>query len=160
MIESAAIELRFFGATGFSSRAIEWISSGRFSHVACVWSDTELLDARSDVIAGVPPGVRVRKMSSETAALVVSMKLECAPAQMTSYRNFLAAQIGKPYDKMAIWGFAFNRNWREDDAWDCSELQSAALEAAGICPALYTPTCHITPSALATIVSALGATVI
>ena len=44
------------------------------------------------------------------------------------------AQVGKPYDETAILAFALNRDWRETDAWFCSELAAAALEAAGVFP--------------------------
>jgi hypothetical protein len=42
-----------------------------------------------------------------------------------AYWDFLKAQIGKPYDKLAIVAFAVNRGWREIDAWFCDELVTA-----------------------------------
>jgi uncharacterized protein YycO len=154
------IQLRFFGGSGISSRAIEWFSGGYFSHVAAIWSETELLDSRSDIVAGVPSGVERRPIAAEKASIMVTMELPTTPLQTIAWRNFLASQIGKPYDKPAIWGFAFNRDWREPDSWFCSELQAAALEKASICPQLYAPNNKITPVALATILSALGASIV
>lgn len=150
------IGLRFFGGTGMTSRAIEWFSGGYFSHVAALWTPTQLLDSHADKIAGVRPGVRVRLASTETADVVVDMELAATPSQLTRWRNFLAAQLGKPYDKPAIWGFALGRDWRAPDSWFCSELQAAALEACEVCPKLYTPNNKVTPVALANVVSALG----
>ena len=150
------IRYRFFGASGFSSRAIEWFSSGYFSHVAAIWSPTELLDSRSDVVGGVPPGVEMRLAKYETAQIMVDMELDCTPAQESNWRAFLIEQLHKPYDKPAILGFAFGRNWQEPDSWFCSELQAAALQECGRSPHLYAPANKINPVCFATIVSALG----
>ena len=154
------IHLRFFAGTDFSSRVIEWFSAGSFSHVAAVWSKDSLLDSRSDIVGGFPAGVRVRLASVEKAPRVVDMQLRASHQQVETWRHFLAAQLGKPYDKPGIFGFAVNRDWREPDSWFCSELQAAALEAAGLCPQLYAPANKITPVALAAIMSALGATIL
>jgi len=37
-------------------------------------------------------------------------------------------QAGKPYDLSAILGIAFDRNWRDENRWFCSELVAAAFE--------------------------------
>lgn len=77
--------------------------------------------------------------------------------QSRAFYRFLRAQVGKPYDHSAIWGFASGRDWREDDSWICSELQAAALEHAGIVPnQLYLAANKITPVALAFGLSFLG----
>lgn len=41
-------------------------------------------------------------------------------------------QVGKPYDWRAILGFAFSRDWREEDSWFCSELVCRAFEKTPI----------------------------
>ena len=46
--------------------------------------------------------------------------------------DFLKAQLGKPYDTLAIEAFAFNRDWRSPDAWFCDELVAAGLEQAEV----------------------------
>jgi uncharacterized protein YycO len=155
-----SVRLRFFGSTGLPSDTIEWFSAGYFSHVAALWDDKSLLDSRSDVVGGVPPGVRIRPQLAESARIMVTMELGCNQSQLLRWRTFLTSQIGKPYDKPGIFGFAFNRDWREPDSWFCSELQAAALETAGISPHLYAPANKITPVALATIFSALGARIL
>jgi hypothetical protein len=118
-----------------------------------------LLGARSDAVGGAEPGVRVRPPNYETWKERVVLKLPVRPAQERRFYDFLNVQIGKPYDKTAILGFVAGRDWREQDSWICSELQAAALEEADICPKLYAPVSKITPAALATVLSALGATV-
>lgn len=45
---------------------------------------------------------------------------------------FAKAQLGKEYDKSAIFGIIFQkRRWQEDDKWFCSELVEAILAAGG-----------------------------
>ena len=81
--------------------------------------------------------------------------MPASAAQESRYYGFLSRQIGKPYDKTAIWGFALGRDWRERDSWICSELQAAAAEYAGIFGELYSPVNKITPVTLAVVVSAI-----
>jgi hypothetical protein len=85
------------------------------------------------------------------------MSLAVEAHKEDAFYQFLNAQIHKPYDSTAIWGFASGRNWRDPNDWFCSELQCAALEAAGIFPQLYTPSNKVTPVALAMLMSDHGA---
>ncbi len=154
------IRLQFVLGFGLPSQAIAWFSSGPFSHVDIVMPSGDLIGARSDWIGHVPPGVQRRPPFYEKWKERVLMTLPATnKAQEAALYAFLNAQIGKPYDKTAIWGFAAGRDWREADSWFCSELGTACLEQAGICPVLYTPRNKVTPAALATVCSALGALV-
>ncbi len=148
---------QFVLGTGLSSRAIAWFSAGHFSHVDALDSDGNCLGARSDQIGLVPPGVQVRAPAYETWRQRVVISLEVHPDRYRSFWVFLQKQLGKPYDSTAIWGFASGRDWRDPDSWFCSELQTAALEVAGVIPDLYTPRNKVTPAALATVLSAVGA---
>lgn len=150
------ISLQFVLGSGMSSAAIAWFSSGHFSHVDCVMPDGSLLGARSDRVGHRPAGVQIRPAFYETWKQRVVMSIETTPAQEKCFYQFLNAQVGKPYDSSAIWGFAAGRDWREKDSWFCSELQMAALEDAGIVPELYTPFNKIAPVTLCTVSSAIG----
>ena len=116
------------------SRAIQIFSRGWPSHVDNVLADGTLLGARSDSVGGMPPGVQIRPANYEVWTKTQSIRLNATAAQETTWLNFLTAQIGKPYDKLAIAAFAVERDWREDDAWFCSELAAAALESCGWFP--------------------------
>jgi len=155
-MSARTISLVFFKGTGLTSKAIQWFSAGPFSHVAALWNPAEYLDSRSDVVGGVLPGVRIRPVAAEPDPHVI-FTLPASNGQYAAWQAFLRAQVGKPYDKPGILGFAVGRDWREPDSWFCSELQAAALEHAGLVPRLYAPANKITPSGLAVILSAIGA---
>lgn len=155
-----SVKLRFVRGLDFSSRMIAWFSAGHLSHVDAMLPDGTLLGARSDVIRGVPTGVQIRPPGYEQIALQIVMEIPATALQEVAFYRFLRSQIGRPYDQSAIWAFAFNRDWHETDSWICSELQTAALEAAGILPKLFEEVSKITPVALANAVSAVGAQVL
>lgn len=151
------IKLQFVCEKAISSQVIAWFSAGHFSHVDALLDDGYLLGARSDRVGGIPPGVQIRPPGYAKFSVRVVFHVPATPAQGQIYREFLEAQLRKPYDSKAIWGFLFNRNWREPDSWICSELQAAALEAAGVVPELYLAANKITPVSLALATSAVGA---
>ncbi len=157
------IRLQFVLGSGLSSQVIAWFSSGHFSHVDAILPDGSLLGARSDVITPlgggpvVKAGVQIRPPFYEHWKERVVMSLPATDAQTDAFLEFNHQQLGKAYDKTAIWGFISGRDWRDPQDWFCSELQAAALEVSGRCPNLYAPRNKITPAALALTVSALGA---
>lgn len=153
------IRLQFVLGHGLPSQAIAWFSAGHFSHVDAVLPDGTLLGARSDTVGGKPPGVQVRYPGYEKWKERVVMSIATDAVKEKLFYDFLTAQIGKPYDKTAIWGFATGRDWRDPQDWYCSELVTAAEEAAGVLPALYIPSNKVTPVMCAALNSAIGATV-
>jgi uncharacterized protein YycO len=156
------IRARFVLGKDLSSQAIAWFSAGHFSHVDAVMPDGGLLGSRADrvTVGGVtfPTGVQVRPPSYEPVKEAVELQLAVTVDQAAKFYAFLYSQIGRPYDKTAIWGFATGRDWREQDSWFCSELITAGFEEAGVVPTLYTPRNKVTPAACALVMSAVGAT--
>lgn len=149
------IRLRFVMGLGCASKAIAIFSAGHLSHVDAVMPNGKLLGARSDNVGG-GDGVLERPYPYEKVAKIVLYQIQANPNQEASFYRFIQDQLGKPYDKLAIFAFAINRNWRDDDAWYCSELQTAALEEAGILNKdLYLKANKITPVMLANLVSDL-----
>lgn len=117
-----------------ASRAIAWFSQGHFSHVDAVWGYGALLGARNDITGGAKAsGVQLRDARYVADALrIVRIHVPCTDEQRDKWADFLEAQVGKPYDRTAIWAFAIGRNWHDPSAWFCSELQYAAKREAGI----------------------------
>jgi uncharacterized protein YycO len=142
------IELQFVDTTGLTSWAIRWFSAGRVSHVDAVMQDGKLLGARS---AG---GVQIRAKNYEKFVRKIKVELPSNADHEQRWNTFLRAQIGKKYDKTAIWAFLVNRDWRESDSWYCSELIAAGLEECGwLRTRLASPANKITPSELLLVLS-------
>lgn len=154
--KTSSVRLSFVAARAFSSRLIEWFGGGGFSHVDAMLPDGRLLGARSDVIGVIPPGVQIRSADYEKWPKRLLLEIPCTVEQSKDFHGFLQGECGKPYDRLAIVGFAINRNWRDEDSWFCSELVTRALEVAGICPDLRLTPNRITPGACALIACALG----
>lgn len=158
------ISLRFVQGLGWGSQLIALVSDGHLSHVDAIMPDGSLLGARSDSV-GLPPGmphgidwsgVRRRPNPYEKVAVIVIYRIDATAEQEAKFYGFLASQEGKPYDHLAILAFGFGRNWRDMDAWYCSELIAAALEFAGILRSdLFLGINKIKPVVLAALVSEL-----
>ena len=104
----------------------------------------------------IPAGVQVRPHDYADFSSVKRVVISCTDQQYVNFLAFAQKQISKPYDKTAILGFAFDRDWREPDSWFCSELASAAFEAAGILKYhLATTVNRITPEDLLLVCSVL-----
>jgi hypothetical protein len=151
--------LQFVAERDIGSAVIGWFSAGHLSHVDAVLPDETLFGARSDRVGGRPRGTWARPPGYLRFSRRALATVPASAEQYALWREFLAAQTGKPYDWRAIFGFVVNRDWRQEDSWICSELQARALEFAGIVPPLYLAANKITPVALALAVSAVpGAT--
>jgi hypothetical protein len=147
------MRLQFVTVDNFGSHAIAYFGGLRFSHVDYVMADGSLLGSRSDKIGKVAKGVQIRPPNYLNFSRRVIFTIPATPDQEAAVWQFLAGQIGKPYDWRAIWGFITYRDWHERDSWICSELIAAALEYAKVCQALFLDTWDIAPGALALTVS-------
>src|SRR6478672_10407102 len=115
--------IRLVSGKGISSGIIKLGTFSKWSHVDLVTPDGCYLGARLD------GGVRARNPGYDGPnADVQFAHVAMTQAQEFDLWKFAYEQIGKPYDFSAILGIAFRRDWREDDAWFCSELVAAAFE--------------------------------
>lgn len=151
------ISLLFVQGRDAGANVIQWFGHGAgFSHVDSILGDGRLLGARSDDVGGAPAGVQVRNPAYVQGAKTLRVYLQCHEAVTVRYYAFLRKQIGKPYDHEGIAGFIVGRNWQRDDAWFCSELVAAGLQASGYLPyKLASPSNRITPPDLVLVLSAL-----
>lgn len=144
---------------GIASTAIGWFGGGGYSHIDVITPRGTLRGARSDYVGGQPPGYWDRTPNYEPWLKRTVFTLHVTVAQELDYWKFSWEQIGKPYDKRGILGFAFGvRDWHNPNSWFCSEQVAANLEAAGILPPLFEDAWRVDPGDIAFILCALGAT--
>ena len=131
------IVLQFVGTDkDLGSLLIQWFGKGPYSHVDSVLPDGSLLGARNNKIGDIPAGVQIRPASYVNHERKLRVTIPCKQSIADAYYDFQKAQIGKPYDRLAILAFVFNRHWMDDDAWFCSELSTAGLVHCGLLPHL------------------------
>jgi hypothetical protein len=146
------IVLQFIGAADFGGAVINWFDHGPFAHVDSVLPDGTLLGARSDTAT---PGVQIRPADYMKFTSPVRAVLETTEEIAQAYYAWLMLQVGKPYDMTGIVAFALGRNWRNPNAWFCSELVAAGLEKCGFLQfPLIQPANKIAPDDLALLCSA------
>lgn len=133
-IVEKSIVLQFSRDEDFGSRLIRWFDHGDFSHVDIVQDSGRLYGARSDVCVGVPAGVQSRPSTYAKFTATKRVTIPVTDTQCEVFWKFVLSQEGKPYDSIGIFGFIIGRNWREDDAWFCSELVCRGLEVAYFFP--------------------------
>lgn len=117
-----AIKLRFIRENTLVSWLIRLFTGGQWSHVEFV---TPL-----GYLAARPPGVMMYPFdychpSAETFGTV-----NCTPEVAEKVIEFVYAQVGKPYNFLAILGDATNEDITEKDAYDCSQLVATAFAQA------------------------------
>lgn len=119
---------------------IRWGTRSAWSHVAAVSPDgSRVLGAKFFQGVCWEPIEAARHWQTKIGHATLPA------ADEDSFWGFLEAQIGKPYDKLAIIGIGLaDRHWAREDAWICSELIAAAAMAAGT-PVQAEEPCMLTP---------------
>lgn len=153
------ITLQFCSFPSGWGRVIPWFTQAPYSvgHVDIVLPSGDLLGAQHSVIDGVPAGVQIRNPGYGKMTNPIRVSLPVTPQGLEAALSFAHDQIGKPYDTLAIFAFMIGRNWRDDDAWYCSEYGARYAEIAKAFPCpLAAPDNKITPGALLLVCSALA----
>lgn len=151
------VRLRFICEDAISSKLIALAGAGEFSHCGALMDDGSELGARHDRIGDIPAGVQIRPGNYAKFTKCAIFEFAATPEQERTFWDFNIAQIGKPYDMSAIYGFITGRNWRNPDAWICSEQQTVACETAELIAPLYLASFKVSPCTLAAVVSGAGA---
>ena len=164
--DEGIVQAQFVLGTGWTSRLIAY-RSGNFSHVDFVmpagygYPPGSLLGARSDVLLGIPPGVRVRPANYEKWANTLVLTKHVPKAQEAAVYNYALSQLGKPYDVQSIMGFITGHypkteDWRDPSAFFCDEFLVLALEKGGVIPTLVLTPNRIDPGGASLVLSAAG----
>lgn len=112
-------------ADSIVSAAIRGYTDEPASHVALYIGDGEVIEA---IVHGVTRR-SLRDLLAVSHYAAAYRHVGISPQEQTAIRNFVLAQVGEPYDLVAI---ASLLRTHDEDAWFCSELVFEAYEAAGI----------------------------
>lgn len=126
----AQIAIDFRRGTGWTSKLIEWlgVGYGGISHCASLLKDGRYLDARSDVLAGVPAGVHIRFPETEGYKGGIRATLEVSDEEYYVWEDNLRAKIGDLYGGRDIFGFIFGIPGHYAGQYVCSALAINALQ--------------------------------
>lgn len=121
------VTLQFSTERAIDSAIIRFLTWSDISHVDIVEPVTgQLLGAR------LHGGVQLRPVDYSSFHKVIRAEIELPNlAAEQAVLSAARSQIGKPYDWTGILNFGFQRNWREEDSWFCSEFVAWSFEKAG-----------------------------
>lgn len=115
---------------GFSAWFLRFAMWSKWSHSA-VYDEERCCVYDSTFLNG---GVKKWRADEFFANNPISIlrPIDVPPERIAEARNWLEAQLGKPYDWTALLGFISRREWQQDDAWFCSELSETFRTLFGI----------------------------
>ena len=124
------ITVDFLLGPDLSSRLIAWFGQGKggYSHAASVLSDGRYLDARSDILDGVPAGVHIRLPQSEKWIKRRRATLEVTEQEYADWEASLRAKITDGYGRADILAFLDPNEKHLDGHWICSALALNAIQ--------------------------------
>jgi uncharacterized protein YycO len=120
----AVVTIRFVTCDDIVSALIRDKTWCDYSHVEFVLDDGTTLGAHAD------RGVAIRPANYDVFTKLAVFAVPMTEEQKAAIMSFAKAQLGKAYDKDAIAGIVFHRDWRNPNEWFCSELVAAAFEQA------------------------------
>lgn len=137
------ITLQYSRSTELVSLLIAKACRSDFSHVDLVLEDGNLLGAsdspKAPYLKGNPKGVAIRPPDYQPFAIRRIAHLKASAEVEANFRVVVHSQLGEPFDKEAMHAVFSSRphtgrDWRDPDAWFCSELFAWGLEVSGFFP--------------------------
>lgn len=142
------ITLQFSTSTGVGSALIRWETWSEFSHVDLVMPDGRLLGARTDHPVNGKTGVQIRPPDYEKFTKVKRMAASVTDVLGAELYALALKQVGLPYQRKSILGFAIRKDGASTGSWFCSELAAWLFDSIGY-PLTYKPVNHVSPGDLA-----------
>jgi hypothetical protein len=144
------VRLQFVRGYGFGSWMIsrEGFVTRGFSHVAIRLDSGNLLDSRSDHVAGEPPGVRERYNHYEAWKYTEVVRIPVNSAGKARALKWAGGMIGHQYDEAAIWGFLVGIRDHTRGAFICSAFATDYLVHTGALAKPPVPPSQISPDVL------------
>lgn len=160
---TASITVGLVKGKGIASWWIRWLAKGGWSHcVALVLpGGTHVIDARADVINGIPAGVQIRPISYLKGEKCLWLEIPCTPDQARAVQDAADSVLDRPYDFHGIVDFATDQadnSWKRAQNFFCSALGSWLLWKGGILGAhVLVPFTNIDPGDVLGLYWGLGA---
>ena len=121
---SKKVQAIFSRSPNILSAGVRWVTkSPEWSHVGLMRGDRVLESTWGGNGVGYISYDKFLARSSACAIVEINSPEEVWEAALT--------QLGKPYDRTALFGIYANRDWQEDDSWYCSEYFTWAHKQAG-----------------------------
>jgi hypothetical protein len=158
----AQIAIDFLMGPDASSKLISWfgVGPGGYSHCASVLADGRYLDARNDVIAGVPAGVHIRDPQTEKWVRKRRAMLEVTQAEYNEWELNLRAKIGDAYGRSDIMEFIFDRGKHQPGHYICSALVINEIQhIKKMAFPLWLPAHQVSPNMCLSLLQASGFTI-
>lgn len=138
----AELQYQYSTSTAFASGVIRRLTHSRFSHIDLILPGEGLLgvSGKDDTIKD-DGGVRIRPFHCWPYRGEPKVAhVWCSDLVAGKVIEWARSQIGKPFDKRALYAFLrdraglslVKRDWRDPDAWFCSEFQIRAAEVGGL----------------------------
>jgi hypothetical protein len=133
------ITLQYSRSTELVSLLIAAACRSDFSHVDIVLKDGTLLGAsdspNAPYLQGNPRGVAIRPPDYQPFAIRRQAHLKCSPEVEENFLAVAKSQLGEPFDNSAMKAVFkpdahTGRDWRDADAWFCSEHVAWCLEVS------------------------------
>jgi hypothetical protein len=124
------IAVDFLFGPGLFSWFIGWFGLGAhgYSHAASVLRDGRYLDARSDRLAGVEPGVHIRYPETERWVRKRRASLVVTEEEYATWEANLRAKITDGYGVIDIFDFLDGDERHAPGRWICSALAINAIQ--------------------------------
>ncbi len=155
----AELHFQFSTSTAWTSAIIRRLTQSEFSHVDIILPGEGLLGVSgSDKSILDPGGVLIRRFDAWPYKCPPKVaRVQCSDEVAHRAITWGRTQIGKPFDKKALYAFLRDRaglpnqgrKWRDPDKWYCSEFAMRAVEIAGLFSyPLITPKDTVSPNVL------------
>ena len=120
----SCVVLQFSSEPKLHSALIRWFTNSKFSHVDFVMPDGKLMGAR------FRGGVQIRPKDYTTFTNIERYAVYTDKAD--AIYAYAQSKIGTPYDFEALFAFAFNKNWENDNKLFCSNFTAISFKEGGL----------------------------
>jgi hypothetical protein len=126
---TAVITVGLTKGGGFGAWWIRWLAKSDWAHCVAIVlpGGTHVIDARLNVVGGVPAGVQIRPISYLKGEKCLWLEIPCTPEQARAVEAMARSVLNRPYDFRGIEDFVtdqIDNSWKRAQNFFCSALGS------------------------------------